>query len=66
MQKFGIFRTQGIFRILFILVNSGIFNNDSFNINFNFLFHFNLTYFSPKFKMTYVFLTNRTSISMLD
>ena len=54
IQNFGAFRTQGIFRILFIKVHSGIFNNDRYN-NINFLFYFNLTYFSTKFKTTYVF-----------
>ena len=48
------------------LTYSGIFNNSSHdNIKFLF-FHFNLTYFSTKFKKIYVFLTTMTSISMLD
>ena len=36
-QNFGIFRTRGIFKILFIKLYSGIFNNDSYD-NINFLF----------------------------
>ena len=36
-QKFGIFRTGGIFRTLFIDGYSGIFNNDNYN-NINSLF----------------------------
>ena len=35
--NFGIFRTQGIFRILFIYAHSGVFNNDIYSNTINFL-----------------------------
>ena len=61
IQNLGIFRTPSIFRILFIKVYSIMI----VIITLTFFFHFNLTYFSAKFRKT-CFLTTMTLISMLD
>ena len=58
IQNFGIFRTRGIFRILFIKAHSSLFGHYSIMIVIIIIltfFHTNLTFFSTKFKKTFVF-----------
>ena len=54
VHNFGIFRTQGTFRILFICAYSGIFNNNSSN-DINFLFFTLIFYFFKRNLKRHVF-----------
>ena len=58
IQNFGIFRSLGIFTILFIYAHSGLFTNDSYNqviVHTVSFYSFNLKYFPANFKNTCFF-----------
>ena len=64
-RSIGIFRTQGIFRILFIQTHSGTFTNDRIVIiTITLFFHLNRTFISTKLKR-HVFDYNEVNFNAL-